>query len=154
ITHLNLDTQRGLVGLSPGGGVPSPFIESDLSAYTTCFPPFTISAPQYLDEGSGTWTGVVALESTFTNDITVTLGSSDTNEIIVPPSVLIPAGEIFGYFDLAVVDDNVVDGPRTVTIMGTSPGFRSAEATITVNDNEPVELTLIAPPVMWENAGT
>ena len=36
LTHLNIDAQDGLCGISDGGGIPSDFIESDLSAYVTC----------------------------------------------------------------------------------------------------------------------
>ena len=38
VTWLTVTATRGLVGLSPGGGVPVDFLASDVSAYPACGP--------------------------------------------------------------------------------------------------------------------
>lgn len=46
ITYLRMDASDGLVGLSPGGGTPVGFVESNFSNYSPCDPP---DAPLNLD---------------------------------------------------------------------------------------------------------
>ncbi|HEY6168093.1 MAG TPA: M36 family metallopeptidase, partial [Verrucomicrobiae bacterium] len=155
ITHLGVQSQHGLVGLSRGTGVPAPFVESDLTAYPICLPPFTLTVPTPVAEGNGVLTnqGRVTLGAPLTNDVIFGLQSSDTNEIVVPPSVTVVAGQTNGLFNVTVIDDAVVDGPRNSTITATSPGFTPATAIVTVNDNEPVRLTLTLPATAYENVG-
>lgn len=43
ITHLQVDSADGVVGLSRGGGVPADFLPSDLTAYASCGASYTIA---------------------------------------------------------------------------------------------------------------
>ncbi|MBK8039541.1 MAG: S8 family serine peptidase [Verrucomicrobiaceae bacterium] len=76
---------------------------------------------------------------TVSSPLTVTLSSSDTSELTVPPSVTIPAGSFYSAFvPLTPVDDTLLDGPQTVVVSASStvPGFNVARPLITIRDNE------------------
>ncbi len=73
--------------------------------------------------------------------ITVFLTSSDTTELTVPASVVIPAGSTFAEFDIAAVNDPQADGPQNVTILATSTGYVDGTGVGTVLDHEPPVIT-------------
>ncbi|RME92917.1 MAG: hypothetical protein D6766_09180, partial [Verrucomicrobia bacterium] len=66
--------------------------------------------------------------------VTVTLENSDSTELQAPATVEIPAGRSDVSFNLRVLGDGMVDGPQTVTLRATAPGFDPAVATLTVLD--------------------
>ena len=69
--------------------------------------------------------------------LTVTLQSSDETEIIVTPSeVTVPAGSIYVEMIGSLVDDDLVDGAQNVILTASAPGFTTATKTATVRDNE------------------
>jgi subtilisin family serine protease len=80
--------------------------------------------------------GVVSVPGTLVNALTVTLGSSDTSELIVPMSVQIAAGSSEAAFDLNLVNDALVDGDQSVTVTATASGFTAGSAVMIVSDDE------------------
>src|SRR5438046_1645855 len=48
--------------------------------------------------------------------LTVSLSSSDTTEVTVPASVVIPAGQTSATFPVNAIDDAIIDGTQTATI--------------------------------------
>jgi hypothetical protein len=101
-------------------------------------------------EGVGIMTNVlrVQLPGTNTADIAVQLSSSDTTELLVPPGVIIPAGQLSVLTNLTIMDDYEVDGSQTVTLTATSPPLNPGTRTVTVYDNEPhhFQFTVIPSP--------
>ncbi|MEQ9407227.1 MAG: Calx-beta domain-containing protein [Fuerstiella sp.] len=86
--------------------------------------------------------------------LTVTLSSNDTGEATVPTTVVIPIGASSATFDIAAVDDAVVDGSQNTTITATATGYTSDNAAITVTDNDTLALSLsINPASVSEGAG-
>jgi len=73
-------------------------------------------------------------------NLTMTLASSDTTELILPPFVVIPAGQTSASFSATLPDDAEFDGTQYVTLTATAPGFGPAMETIPVTDNDPVRL--------------
>ncbi len=69
-------------------------------------------------------------------DVIVKLASSDPTEAAVPDEVVIPAGEVSASFKVAAVDDRILDGPQSVTLVATAGGFVSGEGVLTVLDHE------------------
>lgn len=138
LTHLNLESFRGLCGLSRGGGVPEAFVESDLSAYGQCLPPLYLTVVSPVMENSGTHigAGAVQLGAPLATNLTVRLYAADTNQVAVPAEVLLAAGATNALFDLTVFDDALVNGPRTVSLMAAAPGFPSVSVPVTVADDE------------------
>ena len=156
LTHLGIASRGGLSGLSRGQGIPSGFVESDLSQYATCLPPLTVTLPSSATEGDGVLLnqGMVSIGQVMANDVVIQLASSDVSEVTVTNSVTIPAGATNAFFSLTIVDDNLLDGPQKVYVMATAAGFPSGDNCLTVHDNEAATLTVSLPAIVWENAGT
>jgi hypothetical protein len=69
--------------------------------------------------------------------LTLTLQSSDETELIVTPSeVTVPAGSISVDMIYWLVDDDLVDGAQNLTLTASAPGFATATKTAIVRDNE------------------
>ena len=94
-------------------------------------------------DGDAATTGTVSLESVTDSDLVVNLSSSDETAATVPATVTIPAGQSSVTFDIAAVDD-VADGDfdQIATISATSTGFADASVTITVTDDDNLELAV------------
>lgn len=73
---------------------------------------------------------------------TITLQSSDTSEILVPASVVIPAGQTSVTVPIGAVDDNLLDGSQTVTITASSTTATDDTIEVTVTDAERLIVTL------------
>ncbi|MFN9717180.1 MAG: S8 family serine peptidase [Planctomycetota bacterium] len=106
--------------------------------------------------------GPAALTGTltrFNTDIslpfTVQLSSSDTSELTVPPSVTIPANQNSVTFDIAAIDDNLIDGTQQVTITASAPAYGpDLTAIVSVEDLEPSLLLTSDNSTVREDAGT
>jgi subtilase family serine protease len=77
-----------------------------------------------------------------TSALTVNLSSSDTGELQAPATVTIPAGAASASFTLAPQPDSEFDGPQTVTITASAPGFTQDTAVVTVLDDDVASLGL------------
>lgn len=82
----------------------------------------------------------------------VTLVNSDPTEVSVPATVTIPAGETSVSILINAVDDTLLDGPQTVQILATAPGYQSASQSLVINDHESLTIRLDAT-MIAENAG-
>jgi uncharacterized repeat protein (TIGR01451 family) len=89
-------------------------------------------------EGDGVLSGAgtVRIFGTLTTNLPVTLLSSDTTELTVPPTVTILAGQTNATFDLTVIDDTEVDGAQIVTVTASASGFSAGGTNMIVYDNE------------------
>jgi len=100
-------------------------------------------------------TGVVPVFVTFGRhqtlpggDIIVTLTNGDSTELSIPTQVIIPFGQQSVTIPIDAVDDNILDGPQTVTVTATAAGYVSSGSdTIDVLDAELVSVDIIAPSV-------
>lgn len=151
ITHLQVDAQDGLIGLSRGGGVPDDFVESDFSSFADSL--LTLTVPPAIREGDGVRQGTVQLSEPLAADLTVTLSSSAPDQLSVPATVTVPKGQVSATFDLTVVDDALLDGAQDVTVTLSSSSFRPTTAVVSVEDNEQGLLTLSVPPTVVEGSG-
>ncbi|MBL9175716.1 MAG: hypothetical protein JNL10_19390, partial [Verrucomicrobiales bacterium] len=77
-----------------------------------------------------------------TADLTVTLNGNAPDELTLPASVLIPAGQKSASFNATPQPDDLLDGAQTVEVTATAPGFPIARATVTVLDDTAARLTL------------
>jgi subtilisin family serine protease len=89
--------------------------------------------------------GTISVNQAPDDDLELILFSSDTSEIIVPDSVIIPAGETSTEFVITVVDDNILDGTQDVNIQAVEEGYHYISKTIQVHDNETAVLSLLIP---------
>jgi hypothetical protein len=99
----------------------------------------SISTDATFSEGDGTITdtGIVTISGALSNDLEVSLYSSDTTEITVPSSVTIPSGKFSTTFDITVINDTEKDGLQAVTLSASAEGFpdHSFDTAVTDNDN-------------------
>lgn len=115
----------------------------------------TLTLPASLQEGSGMHANVatLSLPTPAQADILIQLQSSDTTELIVPPTVTIPLGQQSVFIPLLLPDDAIIDGPQSVTVTATVTNWPVAQATLIVTDNEPLHLSLTLPSQRLESAG-
>lgn len=99
-----------------------------------------------ISEKNGLTTGTVTRSGPTTSSVTVSLSSSDTTEATVPVNITIAAGATSATFTVSSVDDNLVDGPRVVTISASAAGYQPGNTTLTITDDEQPSLTLSANP--------
>ena len=121
------------------------------------FPPsIQLAIPASASEGDGVLAGQgnIALSSTSSNNLTVTLTSSNTNKVMVPSSLVIPAGLSNAVFDLTIVNDLLLDGNQNVTITATATNYSTGQATILVYSTNTATLTVTLPGTTTKNAGT
>ncbi|MBI5383577.1 MAG: M36 family metallopeptidase [Verrucomicrobia bacterium] len=157
MTILNATNTEGAVGLSRGAGYPGDFIDTDFSAEPDCTavqPSLYLTAPSPVVEGQfeRLSPGRVRILSPRPVNLVVTLGSSDTTEITVPPNVTIPTGSTSAVFTVSIGNDNLRDGTKYVTLTANAAFFKTAYASIAVNDNETTALHLQLPASLTEGA--
>ena len=104
-----------------------------------------VSLPATTTEGGGGVPGTVWVNSAVAASVRVSLSSSDTTEIQVPASVIIPAGQTSAIFIATIVDDTQIDGPQTATVTAHVQNWTDGSSLITVLDNEPLTLAVTLP---------
>ncbi|MGV3664389.1 MAG: M36 family metallopeptidase [Prosthecobacter sp.] len=100
-----------------------------------------------LSEGAAPYNvaGTVSVTGTVTSPLVITLGSSDTTEVTVQPSITIPTGSSSSnYFTFTPVNDTLFDGSQTVTITASAATFTNATRTITILDDDAHHFTMSA----------
>ena len=116
--------------------------DNDTAALTISISAASISE----DAGVTATTGTVTRNTPTTTALTVTLTSNDTGEATVPATVTIPAGASSVGFDISAIDDDIVEGPQTVTIEATATGLASSSASVLVNDNDTADEPVVLSP--------
>lgn len=80
--------------------------------------------------------GAVVLPGTLSTNLNVSLASSDTTALLVPPGLTIPAGQLAAAFNVVAVNDSILDGPQLVTVTATAGGLQSGSRQLDVLDDE------------------
>jgi alpha-tubulin suppressor-like RCC1 family protein len=88
------------------------------------------------NEKSASRTGSVTILTPLSYDLVVDLFSNDPSEVVVPPFVIIPAGETLTFFDFAVAESLKSDS-RDVTLTASAPGWSRGEVAIRHKHHEP-----------------
>ncbi len=94
----------------------------------------------------------VVFEEAPVSNITVSLTSSDTTEILVPSNVVVMAGQTSTVFNVEVLDDALVDGSQEVEIIPYADGYTPESDTMVVHDSESATLSLTLPAYTFEGA--
>ncbi len=113
----------------------------------------TLSLPASAREGDGIVQGTVSVSAAPVVDVQINLHSSDTTEIQVPSSVLMPSGQTSVVFNVTVVDDGELDGDQTATITAHVSNWMDGTAPMTVHDNESLDLLITLPAQAREGDG-
>ncbi len=109
--------------------------------------PATLSlsiAPSVLraNAGARAATGTLSRSGPTSAPLAVALSSSDTRKVRVPSSVTLPAGAKSVTFEVAVVDDGLAEGTRSITISARAASFKEAQAVVSVLDATAPALSL------------
>jgi hypothetical protein len=86
--------------------------------------------------------GTITLGAAPAADVTLTLASSDPVQLVVPPTVTVPAGQSSAKFAVIPINEGLVDGNQVVAVTATLPGSAPGAANITVIDDEARTLTI------------
>lgn len=98
----------------------------------------SVTLPTAAQENAGVISngGIVSIAGTLTTNLPVTLISSNSSKLTVPPSVTIPAGQLSNTFNLALINNSIPDGNQLVSVGASAPGFTNGTASILVIDDE------------------
>lgn len=119
---------------SLGGGRIGTAFTNQLTIIDDDGPALTITLPRpLLPEGSNQL-AVVTRNTPATNDLFVTLLSSDPAEATVPASVVIPVGTNAATFLVSAIEDGTPDGTRSVTLTSSAAGHEPGQAVLQVTD--------------------
>jgi hypothetical protein len=117
----------------------------------------TISvADATIEENDGTQATTATVTRSNTDNssaLIVTLTNGDDTEIAVPATVTIPANQASLTLDVDAVDDDLLDGPQTVTITAAASGYESGGNSLKVLDHETLMISL-ADAAIREDDGT
>jgi hypothetical protein len=103
----------------------------------------------------GATLGIMVTRDYDTNQpLTVQIASSSPGKLSVPASVTIPAGQWSLTFALLAVNNTQVEGPLDYTVTASATNYTSANATVTVLDDDVSSVTLtVSPATVSEGAG-
>ncbi len=93
-------------------------------------------------EDAGPGAAVLRVSRSDLDDLTeliVNLNSSNPAAASIQPTVTIPAGQAFIDVSITAVDDSVVDGTQSTTILAVATGYLIGNATLSVLDYEPLQ---------------
>ena len=105
-----------------------------------------LSVPEKVIEGEGTITGKLSVPEILTEDLDVSIQSSDTSEIQCALSIVtLHAGEKERIIQFFVIDDTEPDGFQNITISVHAAGWLPTEVSIEVADNDVGPLLMVTP---------
>ena len=101
-------------------------------------PLLILSVPSKANEKDGTLVkqGKLSLNKIATQDLYITLSSDDTSEIIVPEQIIIPKGNLSIFFNIGIIDDDILDNDQIIKIEASADGWTSATQFVVVLDDD------------------
>lgn len=104
----------------------------------------TVTIPAQARESNGLLpnAGAVGIAGILTNNLVVSLVSSNTAKLAVPPTVTITAGQTSAPFNVTLVSGNPPETPLSVSVAANAPGFGPGSASMYITDNQ-------TPPAPW-----
>jgi uncharacterized repeat protein (TIGR01451 family) len=110
-----------------------------------------LELPTVVTEGGGPYTGYVMLAFAPTNHVEFELVATPTNQLQLPATVVIPAGQTLAGFEFFVSNDELVNLSREVSV-GVQAPDTSGWSQVQVLDDEPLNATLFLPEHLVEGA--
>ena len=104
-----------------------------------------LSLPTNVRETDGAANGLLTVSPAPLTDLTVSLTSNDPARLSVPDSIVIPAGQTSVSVPVSIIDNALLDGPQSVSIIAASAGYTTANVAVTVHDDETATLTVTLP---------
>lgn len=135
-----------------GGAAPGYVVRSQsLDVYDNESATLTLRVPAEISEDSSPLTGWLTIDRAPGKDVRVALQSSDPTKVVLPPAVLVQSGQTNATFDISFVDDEWIDGDKTVVLTASVVNWKPRFASMVVKDNERRQLFLTLPSALGEN---
>ncbi len=114
----------------------------------------SVELPERIAENGGVFSnaGTVRVSRSVDADVIVLLDSSNTQDLTVPATVVIPMGAAAASFDLTAIDNTRYDGMRNVTVTAAVVNWTPGNATVAVDDDD-MWLSLSMPEYVSEGWG-
>lgn len=126
----------------------------DIKILGTAKQQLKLTAPESLTEGGSPGLARITLSPAPPTDLRVYLESNRPGEqLSLPTSVLVPAGETEATFFLTADQDLLIDGSQEVLLTATADNYPAATAKVTVHDAQTGLLTLNLPATLTEGSG-
>ena len=109
-----------------------------------------IDGPVELNETDKNASYDIFLVYALTEDLVVSLQSSDPNSIVVPDELIIPAGVVEHSFNVNIFDDIDIEGNTYVTLTATAENWYSGSLMVLMIDDEIKNLKLSVPEIASE----
>ncbi len=107
-----------------------------------------------ITENESTTTGTVTRTDT-TGELTVSLAVDDPTGATVSASVVIADGQaVSPPFTISAVDDSVLDGTQTITVLATATGYEPGTETLDITDFEELAVTIDAAAISESGGST
>jgi Fungalysin metallopeptidase (M36)/Calx-beta domain len=113
----------------------------------------TLSLPASATEGDPPIQCLVNSSAAPAKDITVSLFSSDTNSLLVPASVVLPASQTSAWFNATIIQNNRIEGDRDITVTAHVDNWTDGTSFILIHDDKSTNLTLSLPAQVWASNG-
>lgn len=129
---------------------------ADILVYENEDTNIVVELPSQLHESNGLLVnaGKVKISAAAFTNVLVNLASSNTNEILVPPSVMISVGQTSALFNLELLNDHQADGTKEVQITASAPGLGAGESTISVLDDATPSIPIYLSPANLSTTNT
>ena len=95
-----------------------------------------------VNEGSGTFEATITRSDNIAKSIIVTLDSNATSQVSFPPTVTIASGQSSVSFDVAILNDDLVEASQVVNLTADSVGFSQGSASFNLVDDDSPTLSL------------
>ncbi|MBN1855279.1 MAG: S8 family serine peptidase, partial [Pirellulales bacterium] len=112
-----------------------------------------ITLPASATEGDGVGVGTILSTAAPIRDVLIQLTSSDTSEVAVPASIVLPADQTSVAFDITIIDDTIIDGVQIAAVTAHVENWMDGAASMAVFDNDRA-LVVTLPTDAWEGEGT
>jgi Fungalysin metallopeptidase (M36)/Calx-beta domain len=114
-----------------------------------------LQLPSQVRQSNGTITnaGRLSISSAVATNVVFQLTSSDIAKLTVPPTIMIPSGQISVVFNITLTDNGQTNGTQSIEITADAAGFSNGLASVSVIDNQtpPVPIYLTPPNLSSNN---
>jgi hypothetical protein len=100
----------------------------------------SVNLPASASKSAGTLSGAgsVSIGTPAGANVTVSLTSSDPTKLTIPATTVISTGQTSAVFNVNIVDNNLIDGPQTVSVTASVPNWTSGSNSMTILDDNPL----------------
>ncbi|MEM7392267.1 MAG: M36 family metallopeptidase, partial [Verrucomicrobiota bacterium] len=115
----------------------------------------TVSLPAEATEGDqvGPVIGTIGANRAPDDPVDVQLTFDDASELNAPAVITLPAGQASVDFVIDIIDDGLIDFAQVVNLSVSVPNWTGASTSLTVNDNESLDLSVTLPADLEESQG-